>query len=389
MFITKLICRECQKNVPTSWLSKVLRLDYHVGAQLRAVHSERAHIPVPMRPVKGKSEKVYATKFEDWRQIKVIGGKGGDGRISLLSVYMIEFAGPDGGDGGHGGHVLLTADPKVKDFSHLSPVINASRGVPGGSDNMHGKDAQHRILKVPLGTMIKNMEDEVICDLAKEGSMFLAAKGGAGGKGNASFKNSVEQAPKVAEVGAEGEAYIYNLELRTMADVGLIGFPNAGKSTLLQAISRARPKVASYPFTTVNPHIGMVPYDDLTSLAVADLPGLIRGSSENKGLGYAFLQHVQRCRLLLFVIDLSADDPLDQLDALKHELEAYKPGLSSKPAAIVANKIDLQYSQHHIDQLQKTGLEVILTSGRTGKGLEQLLIRAKQMSDEFDSSTEE
>jgi len=218
--------------------------------------------------------------------------------------------------------------------------------------------------------------------------MFLAAKGGAGGKGNASFKNSVEQTPKVAEVGAEGEVFIYNLELRTMADVGLIGFPNAGKSTLLQAISRARPKVASYPFTTVNPHIGMVQYDDLSSLAVADLPGLIRGSSENQGLGYAFLQHVQRCRLLLFVIDLSAEDPLDQLDALKAELEAYRPGLSSKPAAIVANKIDMAYSQHHIHQLKETGLEVILTSGRTGKGLENLLIRAKQMSDEYDTSAE-
>eukprot|EP00088_Acartia_fossae_P028643 TRINITY_DN2946_c0_g1_i10.p1 TRINITY_DN2946_c0_g1~~TRINITY_DN2946_c0_g1_i10.p1 ORF type:complete len:392 (-),score=76.32 TRINITY_DN2946_c0_g1_i10:246-1421(-) len=380
MFTTLKLCTGCRKNV-VPVLENIVR--QNVGCLYRGLQTETDRVALPLRPLKGKSERDFAKRFYDYREVKVSGGDGGDGNISFLSVNMIEFAGPDGGNGGHGGHLIFTADPGVKDFSHLTPLLNAPCGGRGRNKNMHGKDAEHRYIKVPKGTIVKNLHGEIVCDLEKPGSMFIAAKGGAGGKGNAHFKNSVDQAPKVAEAGGKAEMFIYALELRTMADVGFIGFPNAGKSTLLQAISRARPKVAAYPFTTVNPHIGMVQYDDLTQLAVADLPGLIRGSSKNRGLGYAFLQHVQRCRLLVYVIDLSADDPLDQLDALKHELEEYETGLSEKPSIVLANKTDMPYSEAVLEELHKTGLEVMLTSGRTGKGLEHFLTRAKVISDEF------
>jgi len=403
MIITKSLCALCQKNMLNNvgqslhGVRHIVRPDVRlivrpvVQSLLRqSLRHRSTSIAAPLRPIKGKSEFKYSSRFVDWKEVRVYGGKGGDGRISFKSVYMVEFAGPDGGDGGHGGHVLFSADPKVKDLSKVDTVIQAHHGTPGGLDNMEGKDAKHRIVPVPVGTMIKNVRGEIVCDLAKAESMFLAAKGGAGGKGNVSFKNSVNQCPKVAEMGAKGEIFIYNLELRTMADVGLIGFPNAGKSTLLQAISRARPKVAAYPFTTINPHIGMVPYDDLTQLAVADLPGLIRGSSKNKGLGFSFLQHVQRCQLLLYVIDLSAEDPLDQLDALMEELEEYKPGLSDRPAAVVANKIDLPYSEQILEHLKKeSGLEVMLISGKTGVGLTHMLTRIKQLSDQYRIESEE
>ena len=342
--------------------------------------------PVPLRPVKGKSDRNPVKHFVDCVQVVVEGGKGGDGRISFLSVFAVEFAGPDGGDGGHGAHVIFRASDQVRDLSHLKRRVIARYGGPGGLKNMAGKDASHLYVNVPTGTLLRNREGELVGDLDIEGACFIAARGGAGGKGNAHFKTSVRQAPEIAESGAEGEQFSYTLELRTMADVGLIGFPNAGKSTLLTAISRARPKVASYPFTTLCPHLGMVQYSDFSQLAVADLPGLLPGAHRNHGLGLDFLRHVQRCSVLLFVLDMEQEEPGEQLKQLKFELEMYQPGLSTRPAAVLANKMDLEDSEEKLSRLVdevEEGVEVIPVSGRTGINLANMLVRIKKLHDQY------
>ena len=344
---------------------------------------------VPLRSVKGKSVLNPVRKFVDCLDVEVVGGKGGDGRISFLSVFAVEFAGPDGGDGGHGGHVIFRASDGVRDLSHLRRKIQAKFGIPGGTKNMHGKDAGHLYVDVPTGTLVRNREGDLVGDLDIAGSCFLAARGGSGGKGNAHFKSSVRQAPEIAEVGAVGERFGFTLELRTMADIGLIGFPNAGKSTLLTAISRARPKIASYPFTTLNPHLGIVFFSDLSQLAVADLPGIIPGAHRNHGLGIDFLRHIQRCSVLVYVLDLGQDSPLQQLEQLQYELEMYQPGLSSRPAAVLANKIDLEDSPDKLEllrrELREADLEVIPVSGRTGINLANMLVRIKSLHEQFRS----
>lgn len=345
-------------------------------------HRTSSTCPRPLRAVKGKAATMGSKNFVDFKEVRVYGGNGGDGRISFLSVFMVEFAGPDGGDGGHGGHVIFTASPRVRDLSHVKTSVKAPWGEPGSNKDMNGKDAQNRMVEVPVGTIVRNPEGALICDLVRPGCMFLAARGGAGGKGNAHFKSSTNRTPRISEVGAEGEILDYTLELRTMADVGLIGFPNAGKSTLLQAISRARPKVASYPFTTLNPHIGMVPYDDMSTLAVADLPGLLPGASRNYGLGYAFLRHTERCPVLLYVLDLSSGEysPVQQLEQLRYELNTYQPGLGDRPAAVVANKMDLPGTAERLRELEAAcQLEIFPTSGKTGVGLTHMLTRLKQI----------
>jgi len=391
--VPRTVCHSCRRHQlfqsslqirPGSLSSRdiLAAADMKLGRFLRDSWRRHNSTARPLRPDKGKSTATEVKRFVDWTKVEIVGGKGGDGRISFLSVYMVENAGPDGGDGGHGGHVFFVADPRVKDLSRVKNTMQAEHGTPGGLRDMHGKNAEPRLIQVPVGTIIRNLEGQIVCDLAKEGTMFLAAKGGAGGKGNAHFKTAVNQAPHVAEIGANGERFKYTLELRTMADVGLIGFPNAGKSTLLQAVSRARPKVAAYPFTTLNPHIGMVFYDDLTQLAVADLPGLVAGASRNHGLGHSFLRHVQRCRLLLYVIDLSDPKPLEQLETLQYELEEYSEGLSRRPAALVANKIDIPHSKNNLQQLQGCGLEILTISGKMGLGVTNLLTRIKTLSDQ-------
>ena len=343
---------------------------------------------VPLRSVKGKSVLNPVRKFVDCLDVEVVGGKGGDGRISFLSVFAVEFAGPDGGDGGHGGHVIFRASDRVRDLSHLRRKIQAKFGTPGGTKDMHGKDAGHLYVDVPTGTLVRNREGDLVGDLDIAGSCFLAARGGSGGKGNAHFKSSVRQAPEIAEVGAEGERFGFTLELRTMADIGLIGFPNAGKSTLLTAISRARPKIASYPFTTLNPHLGIVFFSDLSQLAVADLPGIIPGAHRNHGLGIDFLRHIQRCSVLVYVLDMGQDNPLEQLEQLQYELEMYQTGLSSRPAAVLANKIDLEDGREDkLGQLRRelsdSDLEIIPVSGRTGINLANMLVRIKSLHEQF------
>ena len=355
-------------------------------SNIPSANNDDDEVVVPLRALKGKSSRNSVRHFVDWVEVTVCAGDGGDGSISLNSLYANEFAGPDGGDGGSGGHVILTANPAYRDLSHVKSKLIAARGGAGKSNKCEGKDAQHLVVQVPVGTILRNLEGALIADLDRDGVSFIAARGGAGGKGNTYFKSSTRRKPEIAEVGGQGERLEYTLELRTMADVGLIGFPNAGKSTLLTAISRARPKVAAYPFTTLNPHIGMVQYSDLTQLAVADLPGLLPGAHKNHGLGIAFLRHIERCSLLLYVLDMGEEEPWKQLGQLKFELDAYSPGLSSRPSAVIANKMDLEESGGRLTQLEEylgNDATIIPISGKMGDNLTHLLVLIKHLHDDY------
>ncbi|GBP17914.1 Mitochondrial ribosome-associated GTPase 2 [Eumeta japonica] len=352
----------------------------------RRHYSDIENIPRALRSLKKKSSSHLARHFVDSFSIKVEAGSGGDGCISFLSAFAKENAGPDGGDGGNGGHVLLQATSNVNSLNHCQPVIRAASGEKGGHKDCSGKSASHVIVNVPIGTIVRDEYDNVVADLNKEGMTFVAARGGAGGRGNRFFTSSTEQAPSIAEYGAPGENFRYHLEVRSTAHAGLLGLPNAGKSTLLRAISRARPTVAPYPFTTLHPHIGMVPYDDYEQVAVADLPGLIPGSHLNRGLGIRFLQHVQRCRGLLYVIDASREDPWTQYDQLQYELEQFNVELLQRPTIVVANKIDLPEAKDQLPalkrELQKRKMHcVVPLSAKTGIGLGVLLRLLRDMYD--------
>ncbi|XP_055640114.1 mitochondrial ribosome-associated GTPase 2 [Toxorhynchites rutilus septentrionalis] len=331
-------------------------------------------IAVALRSKKAKSVNPTTQYFVDCKHVRVTGGKGGDGCISFLRLWCNENAGPDGGDGGNGGHVVFQACSDVKDLNHVTTLLGADNGDNGRNKDCHGKNANHTVIKVPLGTIVKTDSGKIVGDLDADGTMFVAARGGAGGKGNHFFISDLEQAPQVAEFGASGENKSYFLELRSMAHVGFIGLPNAGKSTLLRAITRARPKVAAYPFTTLKPHLGMVQYDDYEQIAVADLPGLIPDSHKNKGLGIQFLKHAERCNVLLFVIDVSLEEPWNHYNTLVHELSMFSEELASRPRVIIANKIDLpeaekniQLLEHHVD------VPVIPISAKIGTNIEELL----------------
>ncbi|KAF5306637.1 hypothetical protein FQA39_LY08826 [Lamprigera yunnana] len=338
---------------------------------------------LPLRSTKQKSNKTVVQSFADLKRVRVVAGKGGDGCISFLHLWSNEFAGPDGGDGGNGGHIIFKASENVKDLSSVTTILQAESGIKGQNKDCHGKNAEHKTVDVPIGTVIKNSDGNVVGDLEKEGLMFIAARGGAGGKGNHFFTTDTEQSPKICEYGAYGEDLEYTLEIRTMAHVGMIGFPNAGKSTLLRAISRARPKVAPYAFTTLKPYLGMVLYDDYEQVAVADLPGLIPDSHKNKGLGIQFLRHVERCIGLLYVIDVSLDEPWKYLHILQNELTHFNDNLLKRPQLVVANKIDLSGSYENLQILKKkTDLRIVPVSAKLGKNLKNLLDEIKIIYDQ-------
>ncbi|XP_037959826.1 mitochondrial ribosome-associated GTPase 2 [Teleopsis dalmanni] len=328
----------------------------------------------PLRPKKAKSTRKETTYFADSKYVRVIAGKGGDGCISFLQLWCNERAGPDGGDGGNGGHIIFQASIDVRNLNHISSSIRASEGESGRSKDCHGKNAQHTIVKVPVGTIIRDVNGHVVGDLDRADLMFVAARGGAGGKGNHFFTTEQEHAPKVCEYGPPGEDVSYILELRSMADVGFIGFPNAGKSTLLNAITRAKPKVAPYAFTTLRPHLGMVQYQDHVQLAIADLPGLIPGSHLNKGLGIQFLKHVERCSVLLFLLDASSEKPWEHYQQLVYELEMFSLHLGDRPQIVVANKIDQPKALDNVEELRRRiEAPVIPISAKLGTNLTTLL----------------
>ncbi|XP_066156191.1 mitochondrial ribosome-associated GTPase 2 [Euwallacea fornicatus] len=333
-------------------------------------------------PKKAKAVGNSIQNFIDSKSLRVVGGKGGDGCISFLSVWSNEHAGPDGGDGGHGGHVIFQANANVNDLHLLPSVAKANDGASGQNKHCHGKCAEHLVLNVPVGTVIKNDEGKVVGDLTKEGHMYIGARGGAGGKGNHFFTTDTQQTPQICEFGATGEDLQYLMEIRSMAHIGLIGFPNAGKSTLLRAISRARPKVAPYPFTTLRPNLGIVEYDDFEQVAVADLPGLIPDSHKNKGLGIQFLKHVERCMALLYILDASLDEPWTYLETLQYELFEFNAKMMERPHLIAANKVDLPGAWKNVELLRtKTKLPIIAVSAKTGENIEELLKEIKIVYD--------
>jgi GTP-binding protein len=293
-------------------------------------------------------------KLVDEAEITVIAGNGGNGCISFRREKFIPLGGPDGGDGGDGGDVWLQADENLNtlvDFRHQTK-FKAQRGENGMGRQMYGKAGEDLVITVPVGTVVHNVEtNEIIGDLTEHGQRLLVAKGGRGGLGNMHFKSSVNRAPRKATPGGQGETRVLRLELKLLADVGLLGFPNAGKSTFIRAVSAATPKVADYPFTTLYPNLGVVSVEPGRSFVIADIPGLIEGAAEGAGLGSLFLRHIQRTRLLLHLVDISPMDPLNgaqglpspvqQVRAIERELGRFDPALLEKPRWLVLNKADL------------------------------------------------
>ena len=287
-------------------------------------------------------------KFVDEAQILVMAGNGGNGCISFRREKFIPLGGPDGGDGGDGGSVYLAADENLNtliDFRHQRQY-RAQRGQNGMGRQMFGKAGDDVVIRVPVGTEVINVEtDEIIGDLTEHGERLLVAQGGVGGKGNVHFKSSVNRAPRKAGTGTPGEEREIRLELKLLADVGLLGFPNAGKSTFIRAVSAATPKVADYPFTTLYPNLGVVSVEMDRSFVIADIPGLIEGAADGAGLGVQFLRHVQRTRVLLHLVDMApfedGVDPVQQVRAIEHELRRHDPAMLEKPRWLVLNKADL------------------------------------------------
>lgn len=278
--------------------------------------------------------------FVDNAVVKVVAGRGGDGRVSFRTEKYVDKGGPDGGDGGRGGDVVFVADENTStliDF-RIKQELKAENGEAGSMRRRHGKNGTDRIVKVPVGTVIYRDEKE-IADLISSGQRVVVARGGDGGFGNAHFKSSTRQAPRVAELGEKGDSFEARLELKLIADVGLVGFPNAGKSTFLSVVSNARPEIADYAFTTLTPNLGVADIDE-TSLLIADIPGLIEGASEGKGLGDGFLKHIERTAVILHLIDAYQDDPGASYQTIRRELENYSHTLTELPEVVVLSKID-------------------------------------------------
>jgi GTP-binding protein len=311
-------------------------------------------------------------KLVDEAEIQVTAGNGGNGCVGFRREKFIPLGGPDGGDGGGGGSVWLVADENLNtlvDFRH-ERSFKAQRGENGMGRQMYGKAGEDKVVRVPVGTVVMNVEtDEVIGDMTRHGERLLVAKGGKGGLGNMHFKSSVNRSPRQATPGEEGEARLLKLELKLLADVGLLGFPNAGKSTLIRAVSAATPKVADYPFTTLYPNLGVVSVEAHRSFVIADVPGLIEGAAEGAGLGTQFLRHLQRTRLLLHLVDMApvaeefADtgvtvSPADQVRALERELEKHDPELLNKPRWLVLNKADLMFEDEAAERAKAVVAEL-------------------------------
>ncbi|XP_067227551.1 mitochondrial ribosome-associated GTPase 2 isoform X1 [Chanodichthys erythropterus] len=329
------------------------------------------------------SEKKLSRYFVDHRRVKVVAGSGGDGASTFHSEPWKEWGGPDGGNGGAGGDIIIKVDRQVKSLSSVSTVYRGKDGEAGSSKNRFGRNASPTYITVPLGTIVKE-EGAMLADLSLHDQLYTVAYGGAGGKGNRFFLSNENRAPLTATPGEKGQERVVQLELRTMAHAALVGFPNAGKSSLLRAISNARPAVAAYPFTTLKPHVGIVQYRDHQQVAVADIPGLIPGAHLNRGLGVSFLRHIERCRVLLYVLDMSSAEPWEQFQQLCFELDQYKPHLSHRPHAIVANKMDLPEARQNLEALRsRVHQTVIPVSALMGENTGELILHIRTMYDSY------
>ena len=360
--------------------------------------------------------------FVDRIKVFAQAGSGGRGSVSFRREKFVPKGGPDGGDGGRGGDVVLLADQHVDNLSNLfyEPIIKAKNGGHGQGKKMHGRSAPAKIVKVPVGTIVyesrnadrglrkegrehqsSNIKHQTpdkdavnasvesstsppLVDLTHHGQEFVLCRGGAGGKGNVHFKSSRNRAPRQYTEGEEGEQGHFLFELRTIADAGLVGYPNAGKSTLLRRISAARPKVASYPFTTLHPIIGVVELPGYRRVIIADIPGLIEGAHRDLGLGHDFLRHITRCRFLLFVVDVAGSEgrnPVEDLRSLRREIDLYDPALSKRPWCIIANKIDLPAARENLETLQNSfpTVEVAPVSASTGQGIEAFKTKLEKL----------
>jgi GTP-binding protein len=322
-------------------------------------------------------------KFVDEARIHVKAGDGGDGCVSFRRERFIPRGGPNGGDGGKGGDVILQTDAQLVTLLDLTypKQFRAQKGSHGRGKDQTGKNGEDLVIRVPVGTLVREDEkEEVLQDLLFDGQQFVAAEGGRGGRGNARFATATQRAPRRAEKGEKGQERWLQLELKLLADVGLIGYPNAGKSTLLSRISSARPKIADYPFTTLVPNLGVVTREDHRSFVVADIPGLIEGASKGAGLGLSFLRHVERTRLLIHLLDVSEGPSRDaaiDFQALNRELKAYDPSLQKKKQFVALNKIDLSSVRERAtdieNQFEEMGHRLYLISGQTGEGVGELL----------------
>ncbi len=321
-------------------------------------------------------------KFIDSAKIFLQAGNGGDGCISFRREKYVPKGGPDGGNGGKGGSIIFVADRKINtliDFKYKRHY-RAENGEHGKGKNRYGRKGKDLFIRVPAGTIIKNAETgEVIADMVKDGESVTIAKGGRGGRGNASFVTPTKQAPRIATKGEKGESLWVYLELHLIADVGIIGMPNAGKSTLISRISAAKPKIADYPFTTLTPNLGVVRYDDFNSFVVADMPGLIKGAHKGHGLGIDFLKHIERTKILLHLISIDSEDDsfLKKYTTIRNEIKKFNSELLKKPEILVLNKIDLPFVRKSIGKIQKKfdkkSIRVYPISAVTGEGIKDLL----------------
>jgi GTP-binding protein len=325
--------------------------------------------------------------FVDKVRVTMSAGRGGDGKLSFRHEKFIDKGGPDGGDGGDGGDVVFLASRNQNTLAtfRYQKEVRADDGQPGGKTRKHGRSAKDLIVALPVGTMATNDAGVVVADLVEDGQTVVVAKGGRGGFGNAHFVSSRRQAPAFAEKGEPGEVHELQLELKMIADVGLVGLPNAGKSTLLSKLSNARPEIADYPFTTLTPNLGVVDIDKTTSILLADIPGLIEGAAAGKGLGHDFLRHVERTAVILHLIDAYAEDAAAAYKTVKNELKAYQPALAKRPEIIALTKIEGLDAEIIADlsaQLNKAasrGTPVLAISSQSGDGLKPLLFAIKAM----------
>lgn len=335
--------------------------------------------------------------FADRAKIFIKSGKGGDGHVSFRRELFVAAGGPDGGDGGRGGDIIFEVDKglnTLNEFKHVRKYV-AESGEEGGKKLCHGKDGEDLVIRVPEGTIIRDeVSGKIIADMSNGRMREVILKGGRGGKGNKNYATATMQVPKYAQPGQQAKELWVILELKVIADVGLVGFPNVGKSTLLSMVSNAKPKIANYHFTTLNPNLGVVDLPGADGFVIADIPGLIEGASEGIGLGHEFLRHIERTKVIIHMVDAASSegrDPIDDIHKINAELEAYNPEIAAKPQIIAANKIDLIYGDDEdpVERLraefEPQGIKVFPISAATKKGLKELLFAAKNMLDELPS----